>query len=246
MPLLRDLTDDEKALLAPLRGAVRVDRQHITDDIEVRSDPISDSADFYGHASVTGRGYEMYGGPDKGGWTEYVDSGAFKKTLSEKPDTSFLANHGGLTMARTTSGTLKLAEDKIGLETKAKLDTRRGDVRDVVLGMEAGDLNEMSFAFRVVKQQWLNIDGEEVPWWDLTGIDRHLTEVNINKGDVSVVNYGANPFTDAKLRALLDTQELLREAALNDRAPVTDQIDPSYVEMGYRLMEHSMFRLPVL
>ena len=238
--LLRDLTDDEKATLAPLRGAVRVDRLRVVDDIEIRSVEDGGIADFYGHASVTGRGYEMYGGPDKGGWTEFVDPGAFKKTLNEGPDVAFLANHMGLTMARTTAGTLKLAEDKIGLESKAKLDTRRGDVRDVVLGMESGDLNEMSFAFRVVKQSWLDADGEEVPWWDLSGIERHLTEVNVNKGDVSVVNYGANPYTDAKLRALLDVQAELRSAALDDEAPV---LHPSLVELGYRQMAHSMFRL---
>lgn len=231
MPQLRDLTDIEKGTLAPLRGTVRVGRQRAVDDLTVRVATDDETADFYGHASVTDKGYEMYGGPTKGGWTEYVDSGAFKKTLSEKPDTAFLANHGGLTMARTTSGSLKLAEDDIGLEAKAQLDTRRSDVRDVVLGMEAGDLNEMSFAFRIMKQVWRNEDGEEVPWWDLSGIDRHLTEVNIHKGDVSVVNYGASPHTDASIRALLDVQEQIRAAAVDDRAPV----ESPYAAYAYQL-----------
>ena len=246
MPLHRDLTDDEKATLAPLRGQVRIDRAYTVEGVEVRGsgDDAPHIKNFFGHATIYSKGYDMYGGPDKGGWTEYVDPGAGKKTLSENPDVAFLANHGGLTMARTKAGTLDLAEKSVGLETKARLDTRRGDVNDVVIGMENGDLDEMSYAFRVIRQKWLDADGEEVPWWDLAGIERHITEYSLHKGDVSVVNYGANPHTDASLRALLDMQEQIRAAAVDDRPPVA--LDPSYIEMGYRLMEHSMFRTPVL
>lgn len=102
-------------------------------------------------------------------------------------------------------------------------------VNDITVLMEQGNLDEMSFAFRVVKQAWLNTDGEEVPWWDMAGVDRQIREVSLQKGDVSVVNYGANPYTDAALRSLPDDQllELLagkpelvaRAAAMNLPAP---------------------------
>lgn len=199
-------TGAERAAIEARRGLGRIDRLYAVEGIELRA--VGDDSpvrNFFGHAAVTGKGYEMYGGPEKGGWTEFVDPGAFKRTLGRKPDVAFLVNHTGMTLARTKAGTLTLAEDSVGLKVDADLDTRVSLVNDLVLLMEAGNLDEMSFAFRVAKQQWLDVDGEEVPWWDLAGIERHITEVNIDKGDVSVVNYGANPFTDAALRSLTDT-----------------------------------------
>jgi HK97 family phage prohead protease len=204
MTTLLEPTGAERVALEATRGLGASTRLYQVAGIEIRADDDAESTKlrFYGHASVTDKGYDMYGGPDKGGWTEFVDSGAFKKTLAEKADVAFKVNHEGLTLARTKAGSLRLAEDKIGLEVDADLDKRVSIVNDVAVLMEGGELDEMSFAFRIVKQKWLDLDGEEVPWWDLTGIERHLVELNLNKGDVSVVNYGANPFTDATLRSL--------------------------------------------
>jgi len=199
----------ERAKLEPKRGLSLVQREFTVADVEIRAqNDTSTVVDFYGHATVYGKGYEMYGGPDKGGWIEFVDAGAGKKTLSEKPDVAFLVNHEGLTLARTKAGTLQLREDKVGLEVKAQLDTRVSIVNDIRVLMEAGNLDEMSFGFRVTRQKWLDADGQEVPWWDLAGIERHITEYNLNKGDVSIVNYGANPYTDASVRSLT---ELVRD-----------------------------------
>jgi HK97 family phage prohead protease len=181
-------------------------RKFAVSDVEVRAkDDGSSLVDFYGHASVTKVPFEMYGGPDKGGWNEIVDAGAFAKTLDDNADVVFKVNHEGYALARTKNGSLSLAEDKVGLEVKAELDTRISVVNDITLLMQSGVLDEMSMAFRVIRQKWLDAEGEEVPWWDLAGIERHLVEVSLNKGDVSVVNYGANPFTDAGLRSLDDS-----------------------------------------
>lgn len=232
------ISDIDRATLEPLRGLAGVDRHYSVTGIELRAgnEEASHIADFYGHASVTGKGYDMYGGPSNGGWIEYVDSGAFTKTLKEKPDVAFLVNHAGLTLARTKAGNLQLAEDGIGLEVRAQLDTRVSVVNDIVLLMESGVLDEMSFAFRIMKQRWMNADGEEVPWWDMAGIERHITEVSINKGDVSVVNYGANPYTDAALRELDDDALLdLVASRSTDKAfaaRAAERIAPPRVEPG--------------
>ncbi len=217
-----------RAAIEAKRGLVRTERSYTVEGIQVRG-PAADGdhfAEFYGHASVTGKGYDMYGGPDKGGWNETVDKGAFKRTLDASPDVPFLVNHTGMTLARTTAGNLHLREDATGLEVKApKLDTRVSIVNDLVLLMEAGNINEMSFAFRVRKQVWLDADGEEVPWWDMSGVDRHLVELDIHKGDVSVVNYGANPYTDAKLRSLDDAmRELTADADSLDETDLRSAI----------------------
>lgn len=143
-----------------------------------------------GYASVFETPYEMYGGPPWG-WVEEVDAGAFDKTLREKPDVQLLINHTGLPLARTKSGTLRLNADKVGLDSEAGLEPRSATVQELALAMDRGDIDEMSFAFRVVRQEW-NEDYTE----------RRLLEVSIHRGDVSVVNYGANPATSATLRAL--------------------------------------------
>lgn len=166
-------------------------------DREVRRWPINglelrtagDTLTLAGYASVVDVGYEMYGGPPWG-WTEHISRGAFDKTLAEGPDVQLLINHEGLPLARTKSGTLRLSADNIGLHVEADLDPADPDVERLTPKMARGDLDEMSFAFRVMRQEW----NEEYT-------ERHITEVNIERGDVSVVNYGANPHTSVGLRA---------------------------------------------
>jgi HK97 family phage prohead protease len=124
-----------------------------------------------------------------GPYQEGVVRGAFGKTLAESADVAFLTNHSGVTMARTKPGTLKLAEDRNGLRYEAKLNPTRSDVQILKAAVEDGAIDESSFAFRVVRQTW---SYEE----DNGEIDRRwLQEINLDKGDVSPVNYGANPHT---------------------------------------------------
>lgn len=137
---------------------------------------------FTGYASVTNTPYEMedFLGP----YTERILSGAFAKSLAAGADVPFKVNHSGMTLARTKSGTMRLAEDSRGLHVEADLDPRNPDVQALRSAMERGDIDEMSFAFRVNAQEWS-------PDWS----QRDITEVDLNKGDVSAVNYGANPAT---------------------------------------------------
>ena len=110
---------------------------------------------------------------------EKIAPGAFRKTLSETPDVRLLVNHEGLPLARTKNGTLRLEEDDRGLRFDADLaDTQEG--RDIYTLVERGDVDQMSFAFRVIRQKWN--DDRSV---------RVLTEVSLSDGDVSVVTYPA-------------------------------------------------------
>jgi HK97 family phage prohead protease len=161
------------------------------DGAELRASASGDTLTFTGYASVTESPYEME--DFLGSYTETVHRGAFKKTLSEGADVSFLVNHGGMTLARTKSSTLRLSEDSTGLHVEAELDPGNSHVRDLQSAMSRHDMDEMSFAFRVTRQEWSP---------DYT--QRDITEVNLSKGDVSLVNYGANPHTSGltSLRAL--------------------------------------------
>ena len=122
---------------------------------------------------------------------ESIAPGAFRKTLSETPDVRLLINHEGLPLARTKNGTLKLTEDERGLLIDAELaDTT--EARDIYKLVERGDVDQMSFAFRVIRQKWSEDRSRRV-----------LTEVSLSDGDVSVVTYPAYPTTKVEAREQL-------------------------------------------
>jgi HK97 family phage prohead protease len=172
-----------KADRATITGTVR--REYpVKLEVRAQSDGLSM---IEGYASVTEQGYEMWDWA--GSYTEVIRAGAFTKTLSENAPVQLLLNHGGLSMAYTRAGTLRLAEDSTGLHIAADLNTTRGDVRDMVTALADGAVDEMSFAFRVSRQQWS-------PDYD----QRDILEVDMHRGDVSVVNFGANPATTVGLR----------------------------------------------
>lgn len=123
---------------------------------------------------------------------EKIAPGAFRKTLSETPDVRLLINHEGLPLARTKNGTLRLEEDMVGLRFDAELpDTQ--EARDLWTLVQRGDVDQMSFAFRVIRQKWSQ-DRQE----------RTLTEVSLADGDVSVVTYPAYAATSVEARQRLD------------------------------------------
>ena len=136
---------------------------------------------------------------------ERIAPGAFRKTLSETPDVRLLINHEGLPLARTKNGTLTLTEDEVGLRIDAELpDTT--EARDLYTLIQRGDVDQMSFAFRVIRQKWNNERTE-----------RTLTEVSLADGDVSVVTYPAYPTTSIEARQKLTAAiEALREGRALD------------------------------
>jgi len=151
--------------------------------LEVRAKAgASNVSTIEGYASVTESPFEMWDwlGP----YSEVVRTGAFGKTLAENPQVQLLLNHGGLAMAYTKAGSLRLSEDATGLHMEADVSTKRSDVGDMLAALEDGSVDEMSFAFRVTRQQWS-------PDYD----QRDILEVDLHRGDVSVVNFGANPAT---------------------------------------------------
>jgi HK97 family phage prohead protease len=111
-------------------------------------------------------------------------------------------NHAGLPLARTKSGTLRLEPDAVGLRVFAELDASDPDVRALLPKMRRGDVDEMSFAFRVVDDVWTPDYSE-----------REITQVNLHRGDVSVVTFGANPHTMAMVRAALADESVREQLA---------------------------------
>lgn len=145
---------------------------------------------FDGYATVYEYRFDVAGGPDAYGWAETVARGAFDKTVRERDDVQLLYNHEGIPLARTESRTLNLESDATGVrvETPQGLDMRSPLVQSLSSAMERGDLDEMSMAFRVIRQEW-NDDRTE----------RRITEAKLF--DVSLVNDPANPAAVAQLRS---------------------------------------------
>jgi HK97 family phage prohead protease len=153
---------------------------------------------FEGHAAVFDQ-RTWIGDPQKRwGWWEQVAAGAFTRAIAED-DVAFLYNHDEDTvMARTASGTLKLAEDKIGLRVKAELDPADMDVARLVPKLERGDVSKMSFAFSVSKETWEILDD---------GDELRTIEAVDPLWDVSAVTYPAYEGTDGALRAMAEARK---------------------------------------
>lgn len=159
---------------------------------------------FNGYATVYDTWYEVAGGPDKGGWNEMITSGAGSRTLNTKPSVMLLLNHEGLPLANTRSGTMTLVEDSRGLIADApKLDLRNPRVQEANSVVSRGDGSEMSFAFRVTRQEWNK---------DFTERAIREYDLNVRGSDMSIVTWGANPSTIGQMRSAAHIDELRSQA----------------------------------
>jgi uncharacterized protein len=158
--------------------------------VQLRSDEATDSLQFSGVASATERGYEMH--DMFGVYTEVISAGAFDDTLrADGLDVPLVLGHDQLRrIARTTNGSLALSVTDDGLLVEAELDPTDDDVRYIAPKLRSGLIDEMSFAFRIESGSWSP---------DFT--EYRIDAVDIHRGDVSIVGWGANPHTVGALLA---------------------------------------------
>lgn len=128
---------------------------------------------------------------DLGGFREVIMPGAFDRALRENHDVRALVNHDpNQILGRTKSGTLALSVDERGLKAEVEPpDTQAA--RDALASIRRGDMDQMSFAFRTITDEWRKQDGEIV---------RELKDLELL--DVSIVAYPAYPATSVSARAL--------------------------------------------
>ena len=145
------------------------------------------------------------------GFRERVLPGAFTNTLKGKPDVRALIDHdSSKILGRTTAGTLTIKEDDRGLAVRiTPPDTTAGV--DVLKSIRRGDIDQMSFAFQTVTDQWHTEDGEEI---------RELVEVRLF--DVSVVTFPAYPDTSVSVRSN-DPTIALQSLVLHQRRMLADR-----------------------
>lgn len=163
-----------------------------------------ESRTLVGHAAVFDVWTEIFPG-----FEERVAPEAFDNALREGQDVRALFNHNpDFPLARTTNDTLRLSTDNVGLLAEIDLaDTSKA--RDVGESVRRGDVSQMSFGFRTVKDEWENVDGGRV-------MRRTLTQVDLI--DVSPVTFAAYGSTDIAARAVEEYRTALRAFEDEERA----------------------------
>lgn len=138
-----------------------------------------------GHAAVFNRK-----SLDLGGFVEMIAPGTFSRTL-KTADVRGLFNHDpNYVLGRSAAKTLRMSEDSKGL----LFDNDPPDTqwaRDLMVSIERGDISQMSFGFRVVKDQW---DEGKRP------VLRTLMDVDLM--DAGPVTFPAYPQTSVGIRSL--------------------------------------------
>jgi len=161
----------------------------LTVDLEVRADE-DKPLRIIGHPVVYNRWSE-----DLGGFKERVLPGAATKTIAEQ-DIRALFNHDpNIVLGRNKANTLNLTDEASKLRMEA-FPPDTPTVRDLVITpMQRGDINQMSFAFRTIRDEWR----EPTKLGDLWERDIH----EFRMYDVSVVTFPAYTQTDAAVRSLV-------------------------------------------
>jgi len=128
------------------------------------------------------------------GFREVIRKGAFRKTIKEA-DIRALWNHDpNYVLGRKSARTLQVQEDDKGLSTRIfPPDTQWA--RDLMESIKRGDVTQMSFGFRVVKDNWLPAGQDGLPVREL---------LSVQLFDVSPVTFPAYPQTEVHVRALMD------------------------------------------
>ncbi len=163
-----------------------------------------------------------------GSFIERIAPGAFKDVLgSDGLDVRALVNHDpNQVIGRSTVGTLVMNENKKGLKVViTPPDTQLA--RDLVVSIERGDVDQMSFAFRVGEEVWEFSDNEAKP------DKRTITQV-AELRDVSVVTYPAYPDATVAVRS----HEAAKQREADDAKPEPTPIkDAARVELARRRAE---------
>ena len=165
---------------------------------------------------------------DLGGFREKIDPGAFAKTIGAD-DVRALWNHdSNHVLGRNKSGTLLLSEDKRGL----KIDIMPPDTqfaRDLMISIDRGDVDQMSFGFRTISQRW---EGEYP--------DETRTLMEVQLFDVSPVTFPAYPDTEVGLRSLEEHRKARDSGGEDDGAKADDLIGLNIKRRKLELKAKSM------
>jgi len=185
--------------------------------VELRAEG-DESTKIVGHAAVFDKPADIYG------FEEVIRKGAFADAIKQD-DVRALWNHNpDYVLGRTKSGTLRLQEDDIGLAIENDPPETQW-AKDLMISMERGDVDQMSFGFVVEEERWSK-RGEEP---DLREI------IKARLFDVSPVTFPAYEETDVQV-ALRNAPDDVKQRLLPDsESQVTTESDNKELEQVQRL-----------
>ncbi len=155
---------------------------------------------------------------------ERIQPGAFDRALKEKHDVRALFNHEpNNLLGRSTSGTLRLSTDSVGLKYEIDLpDTQQA--RDVATLIDRGDLDGSSFGFIARRVEWEDRDGMSY---------RKILDVDLV--DVGPVTYPAYTSTTAQMRS--EVRSRLEQERKEQAPPDTSSDDAEAIFVALALSE---------
>src|SRR5882757_2876454 len=165
---------------------------------------------------------------DFGGWSEIISPSAFTATLQAMPDVLALRDHDPvILLGRTTSGTLTLTEDTVGLKFDVTLpDTTQA--KDLAESLSRGDIDSCSFGFTTDNDVWTeDSEGNTV---------RTLLAVTLY--EISIVSFPAYPDTSASLRSCPIEVRSRIEAPVA-RPPVEPESDTAALDLRIALAQRN-------
>lgn len=183
-----------------------VTRAYAVEDFKAEARADGNKKGVTGHAAVFNRMTNI------GGWfNEIIEPGAFDGT--DLTDVLFFVNHNmmkiPLARSRRNNGnsTMTLGVDDIGLAVDADFDTENNsEAKSLHSAISRGDIDGMSFTFRIKEDKWENLDSD-MPTRRILKIAKVF--------EVSAVNMPAYTDTDISARdhAALDSARQALERA---------------------------------
>lgn len=159
-----------------------------------------------------------------GDFYEIIEPTALDKC--DLKDVLLFINHDtekiALARSKNGKGTMSLEVKEDGLHFRASLDiANNSEARNLYSAIQRGDMDGMSFMFRVKKDEWTNIESETPT--------RTIKEISIVH-EISVVNYPAYDATTVTARSadtdspLMEMRKKFEETKKTDKAKIDLEI----------------------
>lgn len=139
-----------------------------------------------------------------GMFEETIARGAISESALK--DAAFFYNHDLNTkpLARTRTGKLKFTIESDGVHMIASVNRERSDANDLYIAIQDGDVDGMSFLFRVDADEWTDLDTDYPK--------RRITKIGFVQ-EVSAVNYPAYTSTSINARSDSESNQIVLDNA---------------------------------
>lgn len=169
---------------------------------------------------------------DIGGWfEETIARGAISEDVLK--DVAFFYNHDLNTkpLARTRTGKLKFSIENDGVHMVANINRERSDANDLYLAIRDGDIDGMSFMFRVESDEWTDLESD-YPKRRITkiGYVQEVSAVNYPAYEGTSINARSNKSLDGDKKAL----DNARAKALDNASKKSMNIDAKIIMEMYK------------